>query len=60
VLKKRENAHISIYIHKNRVTTKEKKNKTFSLAVHLNVLEMKLDFDAHEKKKMKQTNRDYL
>jgi hypothetical protein len=56
VLKKRENAHISIYVHKNRVTTKEKKTKSFPFAVRQNVLEMKLDFYAHEKK-MKQTNR---
>ncbi len=55
VLKKRENAHISIYVHKNRVTTKEqKRNKIFSIVVCLNVLEMKLDLYAHEK--MKQTN----
>jgi len=55
VLKKRENAHRSIYVHKNRITTKEEKNTIFSLAACLNVLERKLDFDAHEKE-MKQTN----
>jgi len=54
VLKERENAHISIYVHKNRIATKEK-NKIFPLAVNLNVLEMKLDLYAHEKK-MKQPN----
>ncbi len=63
VLKKRENAHISIWMYIKTGSQQKKKNTRSSpLAVCLNVLEMKLDFDAHEKKnkwKKKQMG-DYL
>lgn len=56
VKEKRERSHSYLYTSK-QPHNKRKKNKIFSVAVRLNVLEMKLDSDAHEKKEMKQTNR---
>ena len=50
MLKKRENAHIDIYVHK-KGSNKRKNKQNFFSYYSPNVLERKLDFDAHEKNK---------